>query len=183
MATWAVYGVLQSSGTLQLNATDHIWLTGTSFSNNVVAGTYQDGTHISDSSDIQRDTVSSLNNVKYVTSSTASLNGASAVALSTISQAHVPLKFIFTNAGSVQTSAAKFYAYDGVTDTNALVGIDFQAAEQGDLTWTAANGSGSALNLGDQGESSTHNFYVILSASPTSPGAKSGSVKLTITYS
>ena len=183
MATWAVYGVLQNGSTLQLNATDHIWLTGTSFSNNVVAGTYQDGTHISNSNDIQRDTASPLNNVKYITSSTASLNGASAVALSSISTARVPLKFVFTNAGSVETSAAKFYAYDGVTDANALIGIDLQAAEQGDSTWTAANGSGSALSLGNQGESSTHNFYVILSASPTSPGAKSGSVKLTITYS
>ena len=182
MATWAVYGALQSSGTLQLNATDHIWLTGTSFSNNVVAGTYQDGTHISDSNDVQRDTASPINNVKYVTSSTASLNGASAVALSSISQTYVSFKFVFSDVGSVATSAAKFYAYDGVTDTTALIGVDLQAAEQGNSTWTAANGSGSALSLANQGASTTHNFYVILSASPTSPGAKSGSVKLTITY-
>lgn len=182
MATWTTYGVLQNGTTLQLNATDHIWVNGTAFGLNIVAGQYQDSTHISDSNDIQRDTTSALNNIKYVTSSTVSVNGGQAVTLSGVTNSQVPLKFNFSDGSAVATSAAKFYAYDGVTDANPMVGITFQAAEVGDTAWTAANGSGSALALNDQGAATSHDFYVAFSASPSSPGAKSGSIKLSLTY-
>lgn len=182
MATWTTYGVLQNGNTLQLNATDHIWVNGTSFGLNIVSGQYQDSTHISDANDVQRDTTSALNNTKYVTDSTVSVNGASAVTLSGVTSSQVPLKFTFTNGSAVATSNCKFYAYDGVTDANPMLGVNFKAAEVGDTSWTAANGLSSALNLDNQGSNTAHNFYIAISASPTSPGAKSGSVKLSLTY-
>ena len=62
MATWTTYGVLQNGTTLQLNATDHIWVNGTSFGLNIVSGQYQDSTHITDVNDIQRDTTVRVTN-------------------------------------------------------------------------------------------------------------------------
>lgn len=182
MATWTAAGVLQNGTTLTLNATDNIWLNGTAFGLNVVAGQYQDSTHVSDENNIQRDTTSSLVNTKFVTAGTVSINGAAAVTVSGVGNTQVPLKFTFSHGASVSTSAAKFYAYDGATDANPIQGITFKAFEVGDVEWTTANGLGSALNLKNQNSATSHNFYVAVSASPTSPGAKSGSVKLTLTY-
>jgi len=183
MASWNVYGVLQNGTTLQLAATDHIWFNGTSFGLNVVSGQYQDSTHISTANDAQRDTTSALNNTKYVTNSTVSINGGGSTTLSGVTSSQVPFKFQFTNGSAVATSSTTLFAYDGVTDSTPMQGITFKAAEVGDSAWIEANGSGSALVLNDQaGASTTHDFYVAISASPTSPGAKSGSIKMSLTY-
>jgi len=182
MATWAAYAQLQNSTTLTIASTDHIWLNGTTYGQNVTVGSYQDSTHVSDSDDVQRDITSPVNNLKYTTSSTVSVNGASATTLSGVVSSSYPLKFVFSHGSSVETTGATFYAYDGVTDTTPISGITFQAAEAGDLTWTAANGSGSALSLDNQGAATSHTFYVAISASPSSTGAKTGSVKITLTY-
>lgn len=93
-----------------------------------------------------------------------------------------PLLFNFADAASVATSAGKFYAFDGTTDATAMVGVTFQAIEQSNTTWVAANGLGSAVSLANQGASTSHNFYIALSASPTSTGAKTGKIKMTLTY-
>ena len=183
MATFSTVAQLQNGTTLALASTDHIWVNGTTFGLNIVAGNYQDSTHITDVNDVQRDTTASVNNTKWVTSSTVSLNSAAASALSGITTAQAPLVFTFSNGAAVATTAAKFYAYDGITDTTAITGLNFQAAEVTNSSWTAANGLGSALALADQGSATNHNYYVLFSASPTSPGAKTGAVKLTLTYS
>ena len=182
MATWTVDGQLTNATTLSIGATDRLWLNGASFGTNVTVGSYQDTTHISNSSDVHQCSTNHVNNTKYLTSSTVSLNGAGSAALNTLTTANCPLKFNFSDAASVSTSAAKFYAYDGTTDANPWAGVTFQAFEQGNASWSPANGSAAALNLADQGASTSHNFFVGLSASPTSTGAKSGKVKITLTY-
>lgn len=64
-----------------------------------------------------------------------------------------------------------------------MAGVNFQAAEGGQSTsWVAANGSGSALTLANQVAATSHNFYVATAISPTSTGAKTGKVKITLTY-
>ena len=57
-------------------------------------------------------------------------------------------------------------------------------AEQGDTTWVKAHGSGNALSLNDQTTPATsHDFYVAISASPTSVGVKSGNkIRIEFTY-
>jgi len=182
MATWAVTAQL-TTGTLTVNATDRIWLTGSTFATNVTVASYQDGTHISNVSDVEQCSSFHCHNVKYLTGTTMSLDGAGSANLSTLTTANAPLKFNFSDASSVATSAATFYAYDGTTDATAMVGVTFQAGEASiTSTWVAANGSGAALSIADDTAATSHDYYIALSATPTSTGAKTGKVKITLTY-
>ena len=173
-------------------ASDHIWLTaGPNLTDNVTVGQYQDGTHISQSDDTtHRCSTTHVNNVKFVDSTHFILNGGSSTVFSSSAPttAQCPLRFNFSDAASVATSAAKFYAYDGSTDTNPWAlgsGGDFEAFEaNASITpaWVAANGSGSALTLQNQAAATSHNFFVGISAKPGTTGTKSGKVKITLTY-
>lgn len=181
MATWALTAQL-TTGTLTVNATDRVWWNGTNYGDNVVVGAYQDSTHISDSSDVHRCTTNHVNNTKFLTSSTVSLNGAGSANVNTITSGQAGLKFNFSDAASVATSNGKFFAYDGAADANPMSGVTFQAFEVGDSSWTAANGSGAALTLDNQAAATSHDFYVATSVTPTSTGAKTGRVKISLTY-
>ena len=172
---------------MTVNATDRVWFNGgVNVTDNVVVGAYQDGTHITDNADAHIaacTTNSHVKNVKYLTSTTMSLNGAGSANLSTLTNANAPLKINFSDAASVVTSAAKFYAYDGTTDATAPVGVTVQAAEAAvTSTWVAAGGLGAALSIADDTTATSHDFFVAVSVSPTSTGAKTGKFKLTLTY-
>jgi hypothetical protein len=145
---------------------------------------YQNTTHISNSSDTHTCTTNHVNNVKYLTSTTFSLNGGGSVSLAAgaPTTAQCPLKFNFADGASVATSNGKFYAYDGTTDATAMVGVTVQAIEQSNTTWVAANGSGAAVNLANQSASTSHDFFIAISMSPTSTGAKTGKIKISLTY-
>ena len=184
MATWTLTAQL-TTGTLSVGATDRIWWNGTSFGNNVVVGSYQDSTHISNSSNVHQCTTNHVNNTKWLAdtgASSVSLNGAAASNVTALTTANAGLKFNFSDAASVATSAGKFYAYDGTTDATAMAGVTFKALEIGNSSWTTANGSGTPLNLADQAAATSHDFYIATSVSPTSTGEKTGKVKISLTY-
>lgn len=182
MATWALTAQL-TTGTLSVGATDRLWFNGSTFGTNVTVSSYQDSTHISNSSDAHQCTTNHVNNVKYLSSTTMSLNGAGSANLSTLTTGNSPFKFNFSDAASVATSAATFYFYDGTTDATAMAGVTVQAAEGGTTsTWVAANGSGAALSLANQSAATSHDFFIAASLSPTSTGAKTGKCKITLTY-
>lgn len=186
---WTLIAQL-TSGTLSVATTNRVWWTSSTSGIsgfNVVVGTYQAATHISDSSDAHLCTTNHVNNTQYVDSTHVSLNGGASALLSSLTQANAGLKFIFDTSdlggASVVTQSATFYAYDGTTDTNAMAGVTFQAAESSvTSTWVAANGSGAALSLANQTTATSHNFYLATSVTPTSTGAKTGKVKLVLTY-
>lgn len=190
MATWTLTGQrTDGSSTISVGATDRVWFnSGVNLTDNVVVSAYQDGTHVSDNADAHQATCGGagghLNNIKYLTSTTISINGAGSVSLAANVPTNVqcPLKFNFSDAASVATSNGKFYAYDGITDTTAMVGATFQAIEKSNTTWVAANGSAAALNLINQSASTSHDFYIACSMSPTATGAKTGKIKITLTY-
>lgn len=185
MATWTLTAQL-TTGTLTVNATDRIWWTGAAFTDNVVVGAYQDSTHISNSSDVHQCSTNHVNNTKWLAdtgASSVSLNGAAASNITALSTANAGLRFNFADGASVATSAAKFYAYDGTTDATAMAGVTFKAYQIANgSTWTTANGLGAALSLADQAAATTHDFYIATSISPTSTGAKTGKVKISLTY-
>ena len=182
MATWTLTAQL-TTGTLTVGATDRIWWNGTLFGDNVVVSSYQDSTHISNSSDTHQCTTNHVHNTKYLTSTTMSLDGAGSANLSTLTTGNSGLKFNFADGASVATSGGKFYAYDGTTDATAMAGVTFQAGEGGTTsTWVAANGLGAALSLANQGASTSHDFFIATSVSPSSTGAKTGKIKITLTY-
>lgn len=161
-----------------------MWFNGAAWGTNVVVGSYQDTTHVSDSSDTHLCTTNHVHNVKYLTSTTMSLDGAGSANLSTLTTGNSPWKFNFSDGSSVATTSGLFYFYDGTTDATAMSGVTVQAAEGGTTsTWVAANGSGSALSLANQGAATSHDFFIAASLTPTSVGAKTGKCKISLTYS
>lgn len=184
-----------TTGTYTVLATDQIWWTAgadNSSANYVVVGNYQDGTHIYASNGTTHQCATNhVNNTKYVDATHVNVNAGGSILLTAMTSANCGLKFVFDTSdlggASVTTSGAKFYAYDGTTDANAMSGITFQAngfsgATATGTSWVAANGSGAALSFADQTTATSHTFYTATSASPTSTGAKTGKVKFTLTY-
>lgn len=123
-------------------------------------------------------------NVKYIQgtqfdngSGTQTLNDTNLVAT------ECTLRIEFTDASTVATSNARFYSFDGTTETNEAVGIEAYAFEQGvaATTWTQINddseskggdNSTERLDLSDQSAATEHEFFVAISARPESVGAK-----------
>jgi hypothetical protein len=181
MASWQLVAQL-TSGTLALATTDRPWWNGANFGDQISVNSYQDSTHVSDSSDVHRCTSAHVNNTKFLTSTTVSINGAGSSALP-IPQNKCSWKFTFTDASAISTANAKFYAYDGATDTNPVSGSHIKAAEGAvTSTWVEANGYGNALQLADQAQATSHDFYVAVSVAPTSQGNKSGKFKISLSY-
>ena len=82
------------------------------------------------------------------------------------------MKINFSHGSSVTTTNHIFYAYDGSTTTVGPTEVDFRAAEQGDANFTEAEGSGSAVTITDDTTATSHDYYIIISASPTAVGLK-----------
>lgn len=185
MATWTLTAQL-TTGTLSVGATDRVWWNGAAFGTNVVVGSYQDTTHITNNTDVHQCTTNHVHNTKYIDGTHVSIDGGGSAVLAagTIpTTANCGLKFNFSDASSVATSGATFYVYDGTTDANAMSGVTFQAGEGGQTTtWVAASGSGSALSIANQSAATSHDFYVFTAASPSSTGAKTGKIKMVLTY-
>jgi hypothetical protein len=187
MATWALTAQL-TTGTLAVNSTDQIWWMGSAFGTNVVVSAFQDSTHITLSDGTtHRCTTAHVHNTKWIDGTHVSIDGA-ASSLLPIATGSCGLLFVFSDASSIATSATTFYATDaGGVDANQMAGVTFWAAEGGVSTsWVDANPaarSGSwGLSLQNQVAATSHNFYVATSVSPTSTGAKSGKVKIALTY-
>ena len=110
--------------------------------------------------------------------------GAGTVNLNTIATGDCPLKINFSHASSVVTTDHIFYAYDGSTTTDVPTDVTFYAAEQGDATWTNAEGSAAAVTITDDLTGTSHDYYILISASPDSVGEKTAFVlRSELTYS
>lgn len=191
MPTWTIKANGATSGQVTLGATDRLWFnSGTALTDNVTVGSYQDGTHVSDNADAHSASCTSgghISNVKYLTSSTMSLDGAGSANLNTLTAGDATMEWTFVpDSGSVATSGAKFYAYS-TSDGTPVSGITVQAAEAAvSSSWTSIGTTGLAANglaLADNASASSHDFDIAISVSPTSTGAKTTNVlKLSLTY-
>lgn len=160
------------------------------FDSKITVGAYNDTTHVSSSGGANDSSGNSPKNSKFI-SQTGGTGGDSqvdvgsgTVDLDSVSTANCPLKINFADASSVITESAIFYAYDGSTTTAAPTGVTFVAAEQGDANWTAAEGSAAGVTLADNTASTSHDFYILMSASPDSVGLKNAfSLRIELTYS
>jgi hypothetical protein len=115
-----------------------------------------------------------------------SLNGAGSANLSTLTTGSSPLLFNFADAASVATQSGFFYVYAGSDGTSTSGIATIQAAQGGTTsTWVSA-GTGvtaGSLSLADQSASTSHNFFIAMSVSPASTGAKTTmTAKITLTY-
>jgi hypothetical protein len=189
MATfvWTGQGT-DGSNNITIDASDKIGFYGSAFGNAITVGQYQDTTHNETSGgahDCPNSNAVHLHNVKYLTGSTFALDGGSSETLNgtNLTTAECTLKINFSHGSSVATSAATFWAYDGTTDSAVPTDVTFQCAEQGDTAWSNAEGSGAAMTLDDNTTSTSHDYFLALSASPESVGDKTAfALKIQLTY-
>lgn len=152
----------------------------------ITVGTWNDETHIGNGDPgTDQCGANHCRNVKYVSSTQFDLDGGGTETLNdtNLVATECTLRIDFTDASSVATSNGRFYTFDGSTTTVEAVGIEAYAFEQGvsATTWTQVNddsgniggdNTGERLALGDQSASTTHNFYVAVSARPETVGSK-----------
>lgn len=175
---------LQGSTDTTLEAGDKVQFAGGTFDSAITVSEYNDSTHALDSDGTTDNSDGDTpNNVKYVASGTGDWgDGTEDVADMLTSEA--TLKINFAHASAVACSSITFYAYDGTTTTDGPTGVTFYALEQGDAAWTNAEGSGSALSVSDSESSTSHDFYIAVSASPDSVGEKTAfTLRMELTYS
>lgn len=176
---------LQGTSPTTIEATDIVQFAGAGgFDSKVTVAAYNDTTHVESSVGANDSSANTPHNNKWLTSSTVSLNGAGSTALSAATTAQCALKVNFSDASSVITESAIFYAYDGTTTTAVPTGVTFVAAEQGDAAWTGAEGSAAAVTVTDDTTATSHDYYFLASVSPDSVGAKTAfKLRFELTYS
>lgn len=186
------------NGTTALS-TSGVGFYGATFGSSVQVASFQDSTFITNSNGTVNG--GAMNNNKYVgTSSGVQVNGSSTVNLNTIALASGSLNVRFTFDSVVMTQNGQFRIMDrisadapasGVTSEVAQLcnggsGVDQStgAAQAGHNGWMALAGSGTVMTLlsspGSGGLSPTgtgttdtrHDWYLAMSATPTSIGSK-----------
>lgn len=189
MATYV--WTLQGTSPTTIDATDKIQFAGAGgFDTNITVNEYNGSTHVESSVGANDSSGNTPKNSKFI-SQTGGTGGDSqvdigggTVDLDTISTANSPLKINFSHGSAVAITNHILYGYaDGGATTDVPVGVDFRLAQQADANWTQAEGSAAALGVTDSGSNTSHDFYFLLSASPTSVGAKVFTIRDELTYS
>lgn len=182
---------LQGTSPTTIDATDIVQFAGSGgFDSKVTVGQYNDTTHVSSSVGANDSSGNTPNNVKFISQTGGTAGDSQAdwgdgtEDIDAILDSECTLKINFSDAASVITESAIFYAYDGSTTTTAPTGVTFVAAESGDANFTAAEGSAAAVTLTDQSTSTSHDFYLLCSVSPDSVGLKNAfTLRIELTYS
>lgn len=174
---------------------------GTDLTAAITVAAWQDGTHAGNGDPgTDQCGANHMNNVKFISNTTSgsfSLNGAATEGLNDTNLANdeCTLRLHFNHTSSVAVTGARFYCFDGAVVANEAVGVEVYAFERGRgvNTWTQINddsgniggdNSGERLLLADSGSAQDHYWYVALSASPESVGAKTSfDFGMTLTYS
>lgn len=180
---------LQGSTPTTIDATDKLQLAGAAFGDPIQVNAYNDSSHVESNVGANDSNGNTPNNNKFI--SQAGGTGGDSQAdwgdgtedLDQITTAEAALKINFAHGSAVITEDAIFYAYDGTTPATAPVGVDVRVAEVGDANFVQAEGSGAALALDDNSSNTSHDFFIVVSMSPTSVGAKTGKLRIELTYS
>jgi hypothetical protein len=177
--TWKLQGTTPTT----IDATDSIAFSDGTFGNPITVSSYNDGTHVRSDAGADDSDGNTPNNVKYVASGTGDW-GDGTESLADILDAECTLKLTISEDSNITVTDITMYAYDGSTTTDAPVGMDVYLAESGDAAWTNADGSAAALEIDDSDTpAEDHDFYVSVSASPSSVGVKSANkIRVEFTY-
>lgn len=178
---------LQGSTPTEIGETDILQFAGAAFDDPVFVNEYNDTTHVK--SDVGADLSSgnTPNNNKFISQaggvggdSEVQVNGGATVNLDTLVDADAALHINITDVSAIELSQGTFFSYNGVNPAVPLSGIDVRAAEIGNANFTQAEGSGSALALQDQAANTNHDFYIVISKSPTAVGLKSDKLRIEV---
>jgi len=188
MATYTWY--LQGTSPTTIEATDIFQFAGGTFDSAVEVGQYNGSSHVESSVGADDSSGNTPKNSKFISQSGGTGGdsqvdvGSGTVDLDSVTTGNCPLKINFAHGSSVAITGHIFYAYDGTTPATAPTGVTFVAAEQADANWTAAEGSASGVTIADKTAATSHDFYILLSASPDSVGEKTAfKLRDELTYS
>lgn len=182
--TWEVYS--DTPAWHSVGANTYVFSgSSTDLSEPITVGTWNSGAHLGTAS--PGSDACGTAHVPYVTyvglNNFDNGSGSQALNDTNLTANECSLRILFTDSGSVATSSARFYCFDGTTATNPAVEVEAYAFEQGDsnTAWvqvndysgsTGGDNSGERLPLTDQGAATEHTFYVAISARPESVGQK-----------
>lgn len=174
---------LQGSTPTEIGVTDILQFAGAGFDEPIILGEYNDSTHVKSSVGVNDSSGNTPNNNKFI-SQTGGGSGKSQADwgdgtedLDSITNGEAVLHIALSDSPAYTVSDAVIYSYDGVTTTDALAGLDVRMAEVGDTNFTEAEGSAGVLSLTDQGPDTDHDYYIVVSKSPTSIGLKSDKIR------
>lgn len=195
--TWEVYA--NTPGWFDVAANTIVFSSSlTDLATNITVAAWQDGTHLGNGDPgTDQCGTNHVPNVKFISSTEFDADGGGTETLNdtNLVQTECTMRIRFTDAASVATTSARFYAYDGATETAEAVGVEAYAFEQGvsATTWTQINddsgniggdNTGERLDLEDDGAATDHTYYLAVSASPESVGSKgSFDFGIALTYS
>jgi hypothetical protein len=164
----------------------------------ITVGSWQDGTHVgSGTPGTDQCGANHARNVKYLTGTTMSVNGAASEDINdtNLAEAECTMRVHFNHTSSVAISNARLYCYDNSTTTVEATEIEAYAFERGvsATAWTQINddsgniggdNSGERLALGNKSAATDHYWYIAISVSPETVGAKSAfALGVALTYS
>lgn len=184
--TWT----LQGTSPTTIDSDDIIQFAGSGgFGTAITVNQYNDSTHVESSGGANDSSGNTPKNNKFI-SQTGGTGGDSqvdigggTVDLDSISTANCVLKINFSDAASVTTTGAIFYAYNGTTPATAPSNIDVRAAEQGDANWTEAEGSANGVTITDDTAATSHDYFLLVSCSPLTVGTKTAfAFRIELTY-
>ena len=188
MATYTWY--LQGTSPTTIGATDIVQFAAGAFGSAIVVGAYNGAMHCESNVGGDQSSGNSPKNNKFIsqgggTGGDSQVDiGGGTVDLDTVTTANCALKINFAHGSAVAVTGHIFYAYDGTTTTAVPTGVTFYAAEQADTNWTNAEGSAAAVSITDKTAATSHDFYILVSASPESVGVKTAfKLRDELTYS
>lgn len=174
------------------------------FGYSVLVGSYQGRTFITSADGATE--AAELDNCKYNSTSGVIVGQTgSGILLIELPNYLATLNIRFENDDSITTANGKIYGYDRVNKNNNPSGITLKGAEiihpdtvqnpngSGDSLWVTLAGSGSYLTLadgpglsgiyaGNAVSGTRHDWYVALSATPTSVGSKTFGIMVELEY-
>ena len=156
----------------------------TDLATNITVAAFNDGTHAGNGDPgTDQCGANHMNNNKYLTGSTISVNGGGSEALNdtNLTANECTLNVLFNHGSAVVLSSVLFYCFDGATPATRAPGLDVFCFERGttQTAWVEINddsgaqgGTGNGDSFADRTAATDHDYYVALTASPASVGAK-----------
>jgi len=195
MAATISFHATNDGGTIFNLAGSGLGFFGSTFGNSVEVGSYQDSTYITDGTGSTQGCA--VHNAKYTNTSGCIQSVANEIHLDRVPNRFATLNVRFTNDDAVKTQNVKLRIFDRSNINNAASGVTTKVAElvhpdpnqanvsnSSDAYWSTPAGSADIMTLtaspGESGqrpngastENTRHDWYVLLSASPDSIGAK-----------
>lgn len=181
--TWEVQGATPTT----IDPSDKLQFADGNFDGPILATTYNESTHVKTSGNADKSAGNTPNNNKFISQANGTGGdsqvdvGAGTVDLDAVVDAEAVLKINITDVAPFSITDAIFYSYDGLDTTTPAPGVVTKAAEVGNANFTDADNINDALELGDQGSDTSHDYFIILSKSPASAGLKTGKDRIELT--